>query len=171
MKKKIIIIITIIIVFILGIIIYNNVMLNKNTEDFEKYLISEGYTSNNNGIYSKEKIEDDYIIEYLFNKGSFVLSKNITYSDGSTLILIFNNKKEIESSIEHYGITKSGEYVSSIQDGTYNVKKDKFQCKMILDKGLGSKCSVLKKESKSFANEVNNLLLKSNTKAKYIKSE
>lgn len=169
--KLIIIIIIVIILSIISFILYKKIMTDKNTENFENYLIKEGYESSDKKIYTKNVNIDDYTIEYIFDKGSFVLSKNITYNDGSTLTLIYNSNNNIESSIEHYGINKSGEYVSSIQNGTYDVKKQKFKCKIILDKGLSSKCSTLKEESKTFSKEVNNILLKSNTKAKYIKSE
>lgn len=171
--KVVIIIIGVVvaIALIIGIVfaIYNAVMTNKNTDDFYSYLLKEGYKDNGDGTYTKTIDKDEQNIQYLFTKTSFVISKEITDNNETpmSILLTYKSNSEVEGSLEIYGNNPSGVYGSTLQTSTY--KNNDFQCDILIDKGFGSKCDILKEETDKFAEEVNDLLEHSNTQAKYIK--
>lgn len=170
--NAIIIGVIVIILIIVSYFIYKKFLTDKNTDDFSSYLLENNYKENSDGTYTKTETTGNKVTNYLFSESDFVLSKEITYSDdnGNTNILLtFHNDNTIETSLNLEGISESGSYGSTLQTSTYTLNDSKFECKIIIDKGFGSKCKELKNESESFAKEIEEILNRSNTKAKYIK--
>lgn len=165
------VIIAIIIIIIVGLI-YNKIMVNKNTNDFYDYLLKNGYKDNNDGTFTKNSNTENKTINYLFTESNFVLSKEIVTNDNNAttnILMTYNSDGTIEISLDLTGLNENGDYGNTLQTGTYNTKNDDFNCKILIDKGMGSNCKNMLSEVKIFSKEVTDLLNHSKTKAKYIK--
>ncbi len=166
-------IIGIIIIIVLIIFLGYRYMVNKtNTNNFYNYL-NENYKKQKDGSYEKEKNKGNKQIiyrvfndNYLFTKEIDIYNKNYQLN----IILYLNNEGIIKSDLNFKGKdTEDSTYGTMLLSGTYNLKKDKFECKTIINNEIPSKCNILKKETNIFSKEIKKVIKKYNINYKYIK--
>lgn len=173
-KKIIKIVIISIVIIIIGILIFfiiNNILKNTNTTNYTDYLKSQGYKQDELGNYTKQVVDENTVIDYMYYKDTSILSKAITkISENDTNYTTFSyNEGIINISYNIQGMNNSNVYSTGIQEATYNIKNKKYSCEIILANDFDSKCNQFKSQAIKFQKEVEDILDKSNSNAKYIK--
>lgn len=173
-KKTIKIVVISIIIITIGILIFfitNNILKNTNTTNFTNYLKTQGYKQDELGNYTKQIVEKNTIIDYMFYKNDAVLSKSITKTSNNNTNYItytYNSNNIIDIYYNIQGKNNAGTYSSGIQTATYNIKNKKYSCEIILANDFDSKCNQFKSEAIKFQKEVEEILSKSNSNARFI---
>ena len=174
-KKIIKIVIISIVIIIIGILIFfitNNILKNTNTANYTDYLKSQGYKQDELGDYTKQVPIENGTIYYTFYKDDSILSKTIvkvTENDKNYTTFTYNNSGDINISYNIQGMNNSNVYSTGIQEATYNIKNKKYSCEITLANDFDSKCNQFKSQAITFQKEVEDILNKSNSNAKYIK--
>ncbi len=158
----------IVIVIVIIVVAYINYMEKTNSDKFYKCL-----KNNNISKDTANKGNDNTNINYsTFNNKKYLMSKEISFDDkiGTTNIVLYYNKDKnrIDGELSLVGNNNNDNYGIYLIYGKYNMKIGKYKCKISQDDGFDSRCNMLLKESKTFSNQITELLKSCNVNMKYV---
>lgn len=160
-----------IILIIIVVFGYLFIMKQINNNKFVSYLEKQNYTKDKYNVYYKEtKTNTETIINKAFAK-EYVMYKNSTsFKDKNftNISLQYDKNGNVKIIYKLESLSDTMEVNVLQQEGTY--KKDKFECKILVNHGLETQCDLMEKEAKKYEKEIKDILKENKINSKYLES-